>query len=84
MLTSALSCHDKVCDMRQAYNGANSYMKRERAALGRPPWSVCAVPQTPNGFAFSWSILYSLIARAASFAVIFPSFASASIAAWAM
>src|SRR5690606_1864353 len=34
--------------------------------------------QTPNGFGFSWSILYSLIARAASLAVIFPSLARAS------
>lgn len=40
--------------------------------------------QTPTGFAFSGSMLYCLIARATSFAVILPSFANAAIAAWAM
>jgi hypothetical protein len=41
-------------------------------------------PQTPTGFPRSTSILYNLIALAASFPVIFPSRASASIAACAM
>ena len=41
-------------------------------------------PQTPTGFGFSWSILYNLIARATSFPAIFPSAASAAIAACAM
>lgn len=40
--------------------------------------------QTPTGLAFSGSILYCLIARATSFPVIFPSLASAAIAACAM
>ena len=46
--------------------------------------SAALMHHTPTGFAFSGSILYSLIARATSLPVILPSFASASIAAWAM
>lgn len=52
-------------------------VKKERPK----PLFLTQTDQTPTGLAFSGSILYCLIARATSFAVIFPSFASAAIAA---
>lgn len=56
-----------------------------KAALRPPSINTLELQnQTPTGLAFSGSILYCLIARATSFAVIFPSFASAAIAACAM
>lgn len=67
-----------------AFSSSSTTSLGQKKGAARRPLPSKRSSQTPTGLAFSGSILYCLIARATSLPVIFPSFASAAIAACAM